>query len=166
MNKPSNFLITLFIGLLAVLAGVPVDAGGAGKAAAGSIAEMAALEQFLSLEDEQLDQMLAALQRVRALSPQERAAMLEQIRQYRALPPEERRQLRDGWQGGRGSGRIAEQDKWRRMVNALPAAERERLQRFLQTIPQGERAPYREQLLEAWQRSGVLNLPEQPLVEP
>jgi hypothetical protein len=108
--------------------------------------ELAALEQFLSLSDEQLDRIQAAVARVRAMSIEERKAYAEEIVRYRSLPREERAQIREGW-GWQSAG---DREDWRAMMQALTPEERRELHEAMHRLPHGERTEYRLKVLEKW----------------
>jgi hypothetical protein len=114
--------------------------------------ELAALEQFLRLSDEQLDRIQQAVARVRAMSAEERKAHAEEIVRFRDLPPDERSRIRDrwGWQNAR------DRDDWRTMMQALSPEERQKVHEKMQSLPPGERTAYRVEILEQWrqQRQG------------
>jgi len=110
--------------------------------------ELAALERFLDLPDEELDQMQQVIARIRAMSPAERAALRQEMDNFRRLPDTQRRQLRQGW-GALESGL---QDAWRRMMQAAPAERRAEIQEKLQALPPEKKAEYRRQLAEEFLR--------------
>ena len=143
MKTSPRTVLILLVATLAACAGFAAqdDANRATPAA-----ELAALEQFLSLSDAQLDQLQAALARIRALSPAERAAFAEEILSYRALPGEQRRQIREGW--GRHS-RDSRED-WRALMQSLNPQERARVQQELQALPPEQRLQRRLELLDQW----------------
>lgn len=122
-------------------------------------ADMAALETFLRLSDEELDNLIAALQRLRAMSPEERTAFGERIRAFRALPGEQRRAVREGWrQRERPDG-----EGWRRHVHSPDAEERVRLHRRMENLPPSERRARREVILDSTDDEAPSSEPE---VEP
>jgi len=110
--------------------------------------EMAALEHFLDLTDDDLDQMQRVIARIRAMKPAERAALRAEIERYRRLPENERHQLRLGWGGL--SPQL--QDAWRRMMQAATPARRAEIQQRLQALPPEQRAALRRELAEEFLR--------------
>lgn len=106
--------------------------------------EMAAVDQFLALDDVALDELLAAITRIRAMSPEERAALRREIARYRALPETQRQQLRHGWGGGFSPG---EQEAWRLMMQGATPQRRAEIHAQLQSLPPAERAAHRKQML-------------------
>jgi hypothetical protein len=132
--------------LLALLLtlGLPAWLGAQSSAAPASPHEMAAVDQFLALDDHALDELLAAITRIRAMSPEERAALRQEIARFRALPDAQRQQLRQGWGGGLGA---SEQDQWRRLMQSASPERRAEIHARLQALPPAERAAYRQQLL-------------------
>jgi hypothetical protein len=106
--------------------------------------ELAALDQFLSLSNEDLDQMQRVIARIRAMSSEEKAALRREMDQFRRLPDEQRRQLRQGW-GGMEEGI---KDAWRRMMQSASAERRDEIQANLQVLTQEEKMAYRRQLVE------------------
>lgn len=121
-----------------------------GKATGGS-GELSALEQFLGMDDQQLDKLLAAITRVRAMTPEERQRMREQIASFRQLSPEQREQIRRGW------GWLTEQDRndWPTMMRELPPEQRERVQKEIQSLDPDARAQRKHELLEAWRKQAA-----------
>ena len=110
--------------------------------------ELAALERFLDLPDEELDQMQQVIARIRAMSPAEKAALRKEMDQFRRLPDAQRRQLRQGW----GAMEDGMQDAWRRMMQSAPAERRAEIQQKLQALPPEKKAEYRRQLTEDFLR--------------
>ena len=106
--------------------------------------EMAALEHFLDLSDEDLDQMQQVITRIRAMSPEEKTALRIEMERFRQLPPMERRQLRLGW------GALEEklQDAWRRMMQGATPELRAEIRTELQLLPPEEKGSYRRQMAE------------------
>lgn len=113
--------------------------------------ELVALEQFLKLSDEQLDQLIAALKRLRAMDERQRGEFASEVLSFRALPVEERRNLREGW-GQRGR---AASDEWREMVRELDPREHRKLQQHLQSLTPEERVRFRSEKLREWRQSRV-----------
>lgn len=106
--------------------------------------ELAALERFLDLSDEELDQMQRAITLIRAMGPEEKAALRQRMESYRRLPVDQRQQLRHGW----GALEADLQDAWRRMMHAATPERRAEIQRQLQALPPEKKADYRRQLAE------------------
>jgi hypothetical protein len=130
--------------LSTALALQPCAAAGKGDSAD----DLVALEHFLRLSDEQLDQLQAALARIRAMTPEERAAFAEEVLCYRALPGDQRRQIREGW----GRQNRDNQDQWREMMQQLGPQQRDRIQSELQSLPPDKRTQRRLELLEQWRK--------------
>ena len=112
--------------------------------------EMAALEHFLDLTDDDLDQMQRVITRIRAMSPAERAALRAEIEKFRRLPEAERHQLRLGW----GALDPDLQDAWRRMMQAASPERRAEIQRQLQALPPEKKAALRRELAAEYLRQG------------
>jgi len=110
--------------------------------------DLAALERFLDLTDEELDQMQRAIALIRAMGPAERAELHKAMNQFRSLPDAQRRQLRQGW-GALESGL---QDAWRRMMQSATPERRAEIQQKLQALPPEKKAEYRRQLTEDFLR--------------
>lgn len=113
---------------------------------AGEQAELAALERFLSMSDEELDQLQRAIARVRAMSPAERSALREKMLEFRRLPAAHREQVRLGW------GWVSDEDRrdWPEWMRSRSDEERAAIQAELQQLPVEERAARKHVLLEAW----------------
>lgn len=111
--------------------------------------DLAALERFLTLSDQQLDHLLQAITKVRAMSQEQRQAMKKQLLEYRSLPPEQREQVRKGW------GWQSEQDRtdWPLMMHAKSEAERAWLQSEIQALAPEKRASRKHQILEDWRKA-------------
>ena len=149
MNKPPVF--HLLIALL-VLTGVQLPLRA--QAQTDPTKDLVAVEQFLQLDDEQLDQLIAALTRLRQMTPQQRAALATEVVKFRSLPEDQRRKIRDGWGGGRGQGRPADPEAWREMMGSLTPQERLHIQQTLQATPPQERERFRQQVLADWREAG------------
>jgi hypothetical protein len=142
-------LLLLLAGLLVLgplHAGDSVPANTAAELPASR--EMAALEHFLDLTDDDLDQMQRVIARIRAMSPAERAALRLEVEKFRSLPAPQRHQLRLGW--GALDERL--QDGWRRMMQAATPERRAEIQARLQALPPEKKAAYRQELAEAFLR--------------
>ncbi len=111
--------------------------------------ELAALEGFLTMSDEELERLETAIARIRAMSEEERARFSSQILAFRGLPGEERQRLREGW--GRYGER--EREEWRIMMRELSPAERREIHESLQDLPGAERTERRLEIIEAWRQS-------------
>lgn len=105
---------------------------------------MAALEMFLSLTDEELDQMVQVIARIRAMNASERDALRAEIRKFRNLPESQRHQLRQGW------GALEErlQEAWRRMMHSASNERRNEIQKQLQALSPEDRTALRRKLAE------------------
>jgi hypothetical protein len=110
--------------------------------------DLAALERFLDLPDEELDQMQRAIALIRAMGPAERAELHKAMNQFRSLPDAQRRQLRQGW----GALESGVQDAWRRMMQSATPERRTEIQQKLQALPPEKKAEYRRQLAEEFLR--------------
>lgn len=108
--------------------------------------ELAALEEFLTMSDEELDRLQSAIDRIRAMSEEERAQFAGRIVEFRRLPREERQRMREGF--GRQS--FDERDDWRRMMQDLTPEERRSVHESLQDIPGDERTQRRLRMIEEW----------------
>jgi hypothetical protein len=106
--------------------------------------ELAALDQFLSLSNEDLDQMQQVIARIRTMNPAEKAELRREMDQFRSLPDEQRRQLRQGW----GAMEAGIQDAWRRMMQSASAERRDEIQANLQALTPEKKMAYRRQLAE------------------
>jgi len=106
--------------------------------------EMAALEMFLSLTDEELDQMVQVIARIRTMNTGERDALRAEIQKFRNLPESQRHQLRQGW----GGLEARLQDAWRRMMHSASDEQRHEIQKRLQALPPAERTALRQKLTE------------------
>ncbi len=126
--------------------GPPAHAGQGMRAALQSGDEMASLEVFLTLSDEELDKLLAAITRVRKMSPEERREFTRKIVNFRQLPENSRRQVREQW----GWLEEADRNDWRLMMQVKSEAERSALQAELQALPPEKRAQRKHELLQAW----------------
>mgnify|MGYP002633918111 CR=1 FL=1 len=109
-----------------------------------AVKEMAALEHFLDLTDEDLDQMQRVITRIRAMTPEEKAALRLEMEKFRELPETQRRKLRQGW------GALDEdlQVAWRQMMHAATPERRAEIQAQLRTLPPGKKGAYRQELAE------------------
>jgi hypothetical protein len=110
--------------------------------------ELAALEQFLTLSDEQLDRIQAAVARVRSMPLEERQAYAQEIIRLRSLPQEERAQIRQGW----GWQTPEDREDWRTMMQKLSPKERQELHESMGELPPGERVQFRVKVLEEWRK--------------
>lgn len=108
--------------------------------------ELAAVEQFLSLSDADLDQMQQVIARIRAMKPGERVALLGEISRYRKLPEAQRQELRQGW----GWMPREIQDGWREMMQQATPERRAEIQGKMQSLPAEEKLTYRQQLVEQY----------------
>lgn len=140
------FLFTSLFTLGALRAADPAPAGAAPVLPAGK--ELAALDQFLHLSDEDLDQMQQVIARLRAMSAAEKAALRREMDKFRSLPENQRRQLRQGW----GAIESGLQDAWRRMMQSATAEQHAEIQQKLQSLPPEKKAEYRRQLAEDFLR--------------
>jgi hypothetical protein len=130
-----------------------VSAAAAADRPGDAARELQAVEQFLELSNEQLDQLIAALTRIRAMDSAQRDALAAEIIRFRTLPEDRRRQMRDHWKGtGHGHGRPEDIDSWRLMMSSLPADQRERIQETLQSLPPAEKPAFRRKQLLDWQQ--------------
>jgi hypothetical protein len=142
--KTSTHLLVLAClltsGLLRAADLVPLHPSPASPAAK----EMAALEHFLDLTDDDLDQMQRVIARIRAMGADERAALRREMEKYCSLPDGQRRQLRLGW----GALEDGLQDAWQRMMQSATPARRAEIQTHMQALPPEKKAAYRRQLAE------------------
>ncbi|MCF7688908.1 MAG: DUF3106 domain-containing protein [Cephaloticoccus sp.] len=106
--------------------------------------EMAALEHFLDLTNDDLDQMQRVITRIRSMGPEERAALRREIEKFRGLPEAQRRNLRQGW----GAMNRDLQEGWRQMMQAATPEQRAEIQAKLQAEPPEGKAALRRQLVE------------------
>ncbi len=126
--------------------GPPAHAGQGMRAALQSGDELASLEVFLTLSDQELDTLLAAITRVRKMSPEERKEFTKRIVSFRQLPENSRRQVREQW----GWLEEADRNDWRLMMQVKSEAERSSIQAELQALPTEKRALRKNALLKAW----------------
>jgi hypothetical protein len=106
--------------------------------------ELAALERFLTLSDEELAQMADAIARVRAMTPPQRAALREQILSYRRLPEPQRMKMRQGW----GWMPPEIQHGWREMMQNATPEQRTAIHTAMQSLPPDEKMRYRRKVVE------------------
>lgn len=137
--------LLVFVSVLLVLraasAEPPPLPGGDGR-------ELAALEQFLALDDAQLAHLQQTIAQLRAMGSAERARLREQIGQFRQLPAERKAALRQGW-----SQMPAEiRDGWRDMMQSADDARRAEIRAQLESLSPGERMEYRRRLVEEFRR--------------
>jgi len=111
-----------------------------------STSELASLEQFLNLSDEELARMEAVIARLRAMTPAQRAALRAEMVAFRELPETQRQQIRQGW----GSVSTEIQNGWREMMQGLSAERRAEIQGRLQSLAPDEKIRYRRELVEAY----------------
>lgn len=111
--------------------------------------DLAALDQFLTMDDAQLDQLQQAITRVRSMTPAERASLRTRIADYRRLPVEQREKVRAGW----GWLNEADRNDWPSMMRSLPEAERSAIQTEIQSLSPDQRATRKNTLLKAWRAS-------------
>lgn len=126
----------------------PAAPGQAAAPRAEAEADLAVLEQFLTLSDAELAQVEQAVAQVRAMSPAERAALREQIAAFRQLPADERARMRQGWGGMAPEIRQG----WREMMQAATPERRAEIHAHLQSLSPEERVEYRRRLVEAYWR--------------
>ncbi len=143
----TNLTLVLMLGSLAAWA-APATAEQPAPPLRPAPQEMAALEHFLALTDDDLDQMQRVIARIRAMGPAERAALRAEIEKFRRLPESERHQLRLGW----GALEPDLQDAWRRMMQAASPERRSEIQRRLQALPPAGKAAFRRELAEEFLR--------------
>lgn len=112
-----------------------------GKAVSGisSPSGLATLDQFLSLDDESLEQLEATIRRIRQMTPEQRLSLREQIAEYRQLPEEEKRTLQTSW--GRLDRNVRK--AWRDYMLSLEDGERETVREEMQSVPVEERTRWR-----------------------
>jgi hypothetical protein len=115
----------------------------------GSAAELAALERFLDLSDDELAQMADAIARLRAMTPAQRAALRSEITAFRQLSEPERQQIRQGW----GGMPTEIHDGWRDMMHNATPEERAAIQSKMHSLSADERNHYRRTLVEAYLKS-------------
>lgn len=113
--------------------------------------DLAALERFLDLPDDELDQMQRAITLLRAMGPQEKAVLRREMEKFRRLPEAERRQLRHGW----GAVEKRVQDAWRQLMHTATPERRQEIQRQLQALPPEKKADFRRQLAEEFLQQEV-----------
>ena len=111
-----------------------------------SARDLAALERFLTMSDEELDRLQAALGRIRAMSEEERRQFAGRVVEYRRLPRDARQREREGWGWQEGRDR----EDWRRMMQDLNPAERRQVHEALQDLSPEDRIENRLKLIEKW----------------
>ncbi len=148
--------ILLFTGLLTCAGLRAADAASAAPPPSSDReVELAALERFLDLSNEELDQMQRAIALIRAMGPEEKAALRREMDRFRRLPDDQRRQLRRGW----GAVEEKVQDAWRRMMHDATPERRAEIQAQLQALPPEKKADYRRQLAEEFLRQETKKAP-------
>ena len=111
--------------------------------------DMAAVDRFLDLSNDELDQLQQVIARIRAMSPEERAALRVEIEKFRKLPADEREHLRKGW----GWMPAELQDAWREMMRSSTPERRAAIQKELQSLDPAGKAARRRALAEAYLKS-------------
>ncbi|MBI2496426.1 MAG: DUF3106 domain-containing protein [Opitutae bacterium] len=139
-------VLTLLLNPGVLRAAEPVPASPPPVLPAGK--ELATLDQFLDLSDEDLDQMQQVIARIRAMSPAEKTALRREMDKFRSLPENQRRQLRQGW----GAIESGLQDAWRRMMQSATPERHAEIQAQLQALPPEKKADYRRRLAEEFLR--------------
>lgn len=142
--KTNLFVIVFVSAAFFASAAVPLHAAEPPANQTATIKEMAAVEQFLSLSDAELEQMVLVIQRIRAMKPDERAALRQEVAKYCRLPDSQRQQMRMGW----GWMPREIQDGWREMMQNTTSERRAEIQSKLQSLSPEERAVLRKQLVE------------------
>ncbi len=112
--------------------------------------DLAALEQFLAMDDASLDRMQQAITRVRSMSPSERAELRKRIAEYRNLPTSQREKIRTGW----GWTDDNDRNDWPAMMRSLPDAERTAIQERLRNTPADQLPATKHEILEALRNRG------------
>lgn len=135
--------------------GPPPHAGTQAQTTTANVGEdLAALDQFLAMDDTKLDQLQQAIARVRAMTPAERSALRIRIAEYRRLPTDQREKVRAGW----GWLSDADRNDWPLMMRSLSDAERTAIQAEIQALKPEQRAISKRELLEGW-RAGRKTTP-------
>ncbi|HKJ90027.1 MAG TPA: DUF3106 domain-containing protein [Oceanipulchritudo sp.] len=100
---------------------------------------LSTLDQFLSLDDEALEQLEATVRRIRQMSPGERRSLREQIARYRQMPEAEKRTLQSSW------GRLDRDVRgaWREYMLGLETDEREAVREEMRSVPAEKRTRWR-----------------------
>jgi hypothetical protein len=129
--------------------GPPPHAGQGNRAAAGAAGELAALEQFLALSDEELASIEQAIARVRAMTPEQRAEYRERLISYRNLPAPRRAEVRLGW----GWQNPQDREDWREMMRGATEERRSAIHAELQAAAPEQVIVRRREILEAWRQS-------------
>lgn len=141
---------TVSLFLLTLLVVVPAATRGAENASnprtPAELKELSAVEQFLGLNDAELDVLQQVLARIRAMKPAERAALRAEIDKYRKLPEQQREQMRRGW----GGMPREVQDAWREMMQGATPERRTEIQAKMQAMDPDARLGYRRQLVEEY----------------
>lgn len=104
---------------------------------------MAALEQFLSMSDSELEQLEETIRRIRQMTPDEREQYRRKLATYQQLPDEQRQHIRNAW--GKLDARI--RAAWREYMMALEAGERQRVHERLRAAEPESRTRLRLELL-------------------
>lgn len=126
--------------------------GSEATTAAAPQQEYALVEQFLQLQDHELDELIAILQRLRDMSAQQRSELANTVDRYRRMPAEQRRNLRDGT-GRQAFGKHVDNDAWRNMMSTLSPDQRLEVHLRLQNAAPAERQATRQAILNQWQSS-------------
>jgi hypothetical protein len=141
-----TLLLTSLLALAPLRAADPVPA--VPPPAPPAAQEMATLDHFLDLTNDDLDQMQRVIARIRAMSPAERAALRGEIDKFRQLPDTQRRSLRLGW----GASHPELQDAWRQMMQAATPERRAEIQAQLQALPPEKKTAFRRRLVDEFNR--------------
>jgi hypothetical protein len=148
-----NLFLAILLMLSAGALAAQNPAGGGRSSAArqnsSASTELAAIEQFLNLSDDELAQMEQVIARLRAMTPAQRAALRAEIAAFRQLPEPQRQQIRQGW------GRLPADlmDNWREMMQNATPERRAEISTRLQALAPEEKTNYRRELVEAYMKA-------------
>jgi hypothetical protein len=124
--------------------GPPAGAGSGATVKTAAQDELAALDQFLGMNEAELSAVQKAVAKVQAMSPAERAKLRAALHTYRCLPESKRQQLRCEWKDA------TEHREWSERMRAKTADERTAMQTELQALPPEARAARRQYWLKIW----------------
>jgi len=137
-----TFLLTGWLTIGSLTATETATTQPASPSSAGK--ELAALQHFLDLTNDDLDQMQRVITRIRSMGPEERATLRREIEKFRGLPEAQRRNLRQGW----GAMNRDLQEGWRQMMLAATPEQRAEIQARLQAKSPEEKTDLRRKLVE------------------
>lgn len=157
MIKRTIRLLLSLIATLACVASLPLAANPSAPVDNAPISpdEPRRIEQFLLLQDHELDQLIAILQRIRDMPEAQRKELAATVDQFRRMSGEQRRSLRDGQRRDTQSPHPQHQqhdnEAWRQMMNSLSPEQRLDIQLRIDSAPRYQRRALRDAILKEWQ---------------